>query len=47
MDVPHRARWTVQMMKDNAMARQVIAETVELAEKIGARIADWERSPQL
>jgi fatty aldehyde-generating acyl-ACP reductase len=32
-------RWTVQMMKDNEMARQVIAETVVLAEKIGARIA--------
>jgi len=32
-------RWTVQMMKNNQMGREVIADTAKLAEKIGAKIA--------
>jgi len=32
-------RWTVQMMKDNDMARRCIEDAVQLAEKVGARVA--------
>ena len=32
-------RWTVQMMKDNDMARRCIEDAVKLAEKVGARVA--------
>jgi fatty aldehyde-generating acyl-ACP reductase len=32
-------RWTVQMMKDNDMARRCIEDAVVLAEKVGAKVA--------